>query len=142
MKATLVAVVVVGLTLMTGGGSCLSDYMVGDAMQKLTGFFRSEGDMVNRLMSYQEAVRHCTCFVHATEGHKENEKCQCIKDMKECDKKHKIDSSLTFEETRDILYRWVNCLGPKKLRVAYRCREEMIHNPYEMMCKDWTLNCE
>ncbi|XP_063875751.1 uncharacterized protein LOC135108556 [Scylla paramamosain] len=142
MKVTLVALTVVGMTLLVGGGRCVSDYVTAKEMDMLMGDFRIGTEMANPVMSYAEGLRHCTCMVRNTGGNTDEQKCQCIRDMKECDDNNKVDSSMTFEETRETLFRWANCLGPKKIRVAYRCREEMIQNPYQMMCKDWTMNCE
>ncbi|XP_045134902.1 uncharacterized protein LOC123518244 [Portunus trituberculatus] len=142
MRATLVAVVVVGLTLLAGGGRCLSDYMTGDAMEVMVGELESRGSRDDLNALYSKALRHCTCIELAKKDASRDEMCQCIAEVRACDDKYRPTSHTPENEFSDGIYNWMTCMGDPKLPAALHCWNTVVSQPLQMMCQAKALHCE
>ncbi|XP_045134875.1 uncharacterized protein LOC123518226 [Portunus trituberculatus] len=142
MRATLMAVVVVGLTLLAGGGRCLSDYMTGDAMEVMVGELESRGlkDDLNPL--YSKAIRHCTCIKLAKKDASREETCQCIAEVRACDDKYRPTSHSPGNDFSERYFNWITCVGEEKFPAVRYCSSFVFTQPLPMICQAKALHCE
>ncbi|XP_063875761.1 uncharacterized protein LOC135108561 isoform X2 [Scylla paramamosain] len=142
MRATLVALAVVWMTLLAGGGRCMSDYVVANEMEVMVGSLERGGprDELNAL--FTKARRHCACMELTKEGTTREELCQCIAEIRTCDEKHRPTRHTSENQYSDRLYKWMTCLGEDKLPIYVQCRNIVVHQPLQMMCQAKALHCE
>ncbi|XP_063875757.1 uncharacterized protein LOC135108558 [Scylla paramamosain] len=142
MRATLVALAVVWMTLLAGGGRCMTNYEVADEMEVMVGSLERGGpkDELNALFS--KALRHCTCLEVANEGTTKEELCQCIAEIGTCDEKYRPTGGTSENQYSDRFYKWITCLGQDRLPIYVQCRNIVVQQPLQMMCQAKALNCE
>ncbi|XP_063875758.1 uncharacterized protein LOC135108559 [Scylla paramamosain] len=142
MRTTLVALAVVWMTLLAGGGRCMSDYVVADEMEVMVGSLERGGpkDELNAL--FTKARRHCACMELTKKSTTKEELCQCIAEIGTCDEKNLPTGGTSENQYSDRFYKWMTCLGEDKLPTVLQCWNTVVHQPLQMMCQAKALHCE